>query len=233
MGLLGLFGSNAHRVDGGPEQGSAGARPARSSAATRWLVFGLAAIALLFVAGRVGAGLNALATPGGSAVQTSGTATTGSAGGAGSGDTGYTAAGTQAAAAGRSYEQALASELERLLSSIQGAGQVKVSVSLAKGPAYVFGHNTTNDTRTTEERDSDGATRTVQEATTSQQPVILRDGSQGERPLIAEEERPQVAGILVLAEGAGDSWVRLNLVRAVQALYPLPTHRITVLTMGR
>jgi stage III sporulation protein AG len=206
-------------------------------------VFGLAAIALLWVAGRVGMGLTALATP---ERALSPTASTGASGTGSSSTTtahgvlssggvsgGAYASGTGDAGGGRAYEQAIAADLERLLSSIQGAGQVRVSVSLAKGPAYVFGHNTTNDTRTTEERDSDGATRTVQEVTASQQPVILRDGSQGEHPLIAEEQRPEVSGVLVLAQGAGDSRVRLNLVRAVQALYPLPTHRITVLTTGR
>jgi|GEM_PF-186417 len=230
MGLSGIFNALAHRVDGGGEHAQAN----RTRGPSRWLVYGIAAVVLLYVLGRatmlVGLGNAGTGTgqPGGS--QATGAPNAGTAGTATAAAAGQAATG---AGTPRYYETLLAAELEALLGRVQGAGRVAVSVSLVRGPSYVFGHNTTSDTRETEERDSSGSTRTVREATTSQQPVILRDNGTGERPLITEEERPGVAGVVILAEGAADSTVRLNLVRAVQALFELPAHRITVLPMGR
>jgi stage III sporulation protein AG len=247
MGLLGMFVGKPHTVDQGQGGGRRHDRGQRDSdrrqggdrvagaAPSRWLVYGFAALALMWVLGRVSYGLVSLGTQGTGAVPASGP------GGLSLGTQTAAAPGTVAAAAGaagtpsgpRYYEQALAAELESLLSRVKGAGRVAVSLTLSSGPSYVFGNNTTSDTRETEERDSSGSTRTVREVTTSQQPVVLRDSATGERPLVSEESRPGVSGILVLSEGAASPEVRLNLVRAVQALFELPAHRITVLPMGR
>jgi stage III sporulation protein AG len=142
-------------------------------------------------------------------------------------------AGSQDGASGREYEAAISRELEGVLSQIKGAGRVRVSVSLERGPVYVYGTNTSTDSRTTDEKDASGGTRTVVETTSTRQAVVLRDERYGERPLVTEEQRPTVAGILVLAEGAGASRVRLDIMRAVQALFPIAAHKITVLPMGR
>ena len=235
MWLGGLLGKKTHNDEA---KGAERVGPARGPA-SRWLIYGLAGLCLLWVLGRVSLSLAGLGTggsipPEGGSGAAGGVPALASDGvGAGPAAGGITGAAGGGESAFRGYELALAAELEALLSQVRGAGQVRVSVSVDRGPAYIFGYNTTNDTRTTEERDSTGGTRLAQEVTTSQQPVILRDNAQGERPLIAEEARPEVTGVLVLATGAEDSWVRLDLVRAVQALFPLSSHRITVLPRGR
>jgi stage III sporulation protein AG len=217
----------AHKVDQGPGPEDRAGPHGRQT--VRWLLVGLSALLLLLVTRQLrpwtaptpGSGQegDALGRTAALAATTAGS--------------GAPAAPTVAGADGRAYERALAAELEGLLSQIEGAGRVRISVSFARGPSYVFGHNTTSDTRSTEERDASGVLRTVSESATTAQPVIMQDGQQGERALVTEEQRPTVAGVLILAEGARDSLVRLQLVRAIQALFMLPAHRITVLPMGR
>lgn len=197
----------------------------------RWLVYGVAAVILLWAMGYVWKGVSA-SDPPFSGSPPSSVAGDGAARW-GPGGTPSPAPAEEDTGNARQYERALARELEGLLCEVQGAGRVRVVLTLARGPVYVFGTNTSEDTRTTQEQDGDGMTRTVTEVSTTREPVIVSDGSQAERPLVMEEERPEVSGVVVLAEGAGDSRVRLDLVRAVQALFPLPTHRITVLPMGR
>ena len=45
---------------------------------------------------------------------------------------------------------------------------------------------------------------------------------------MVKEKAPQVAGVLVVAEGAADESVRLKIYEAVKALYGMPSHRIKV-----
>lgn len=218
MGLFRMFGGPPH-TNGLEVPGARTRERAAAGAPPRWLGYGLVAVALLWVLGTVGFWSSGSGRPGSTAAQGTPVGAAAPSPGAGSGP--------------RQYEQALAAELESLLSRVQGAGRVAVSLTLASGPGQVLGYNTTSDTRETEERDPGGSTRMVREATTSQQPVVLRDGTAGERALVREETRPEVTGVLVLSEGAGSAEVRLHLVRAVQALFRLPAHRITVLPMGR
>ncbi|MDP2871713.1 MAG: hypothetical protein Q8P31_04165 [Bacillota bacterium] len=232
MAWNGMIEQLAHSFETGSAPGRGpNAAGRHTQRAARWLVWGVFALVLLWAAGGLWQGLTgwrAPLAPANAAVA----AGTSLASGSGDGSLTASAAGTGGTSS-REYEQALARELESLLSEIQGAGRVRVSVSLEHGPIYVFGHNTTSDSRTTDEKDASGGVRTVVETTSTRQPVILRDDSYGERALVAEEQRPAVSGILVLAEGAGASRVRLDMVRAVQALFPLPAHKITVLPMGR
>jgi len=211
----------------GPTPGPPSGPNARN--AGRWLVYGTAALILLWAMGYVWQGVAGL----GSAGQPAGTASSAGGDAAAAGLSPASLAQGDAAGGAREYEQALASELESVLSEVRGAGRVRIALSLERGPVYVLGNNTSEDSRTTEEKDASGGVRTVTEVSTTREPVIVRDDKQAERALVTEEERPTVSGVLVLAEGADDSKVRLNLVRAVQALFPLPTHRITVLPMGR
>lgn len=235
MGWRGMIGEVAHSLDTGSAagrdgRGRGGASGQHTLRTARWLAWGIAAVVLLWAVNGLWQGLTALRAP--AAPASAGAAGTAGSTGAGAGAaTGSAGAGE--GYAGREYEQALARELESVLSRIEGAGRVRVSLFLDRGPVYVVGVNTSSDSRTTDEKDASGGVRTVVETTSTRQAVILRDERYGERPLVTEEQRPTVAGILVLAEGAGASRVRLDIVRAIQALFPLPVHKITVLPMGR
>jgi stage III sporulation protein AG len=232
---LGIINILAHTFEKG--SGSKSGLPPGPNArnAGRWLVYGVAALVLLWALGSVWQGVSGLtsAAAGSSGPASGGTGFTGAAASGAGGASGQSGAGASTGENPRQYEQALAQELESMLSEVQGAGRVRVSVSLLRGPVYVFGTNTSEDTRQTEERESSGTLRTVTEVSTTREPVIVRNEAQAEQPIVSEEERPTISGVLILAEGASSSRVRLDLVRAVQALFPLPTHRITVLPMGR
>jgi stage III sporulation protein AG len=46
------------------------------------------------------------------------------------------------------------------------------------------------------------------------------------------EERPTVAGVLIIAEGAQDPNIRENIHNAVKTLLDIPTQKISVQPMG-
>ncbi len=126
-------------------------------------------------------------------------------------------------------EKTLSSQLEEILGQIEGAGRVKVMVSLATGPLKEFEKNRQTDERQTEEQDASGGTRLVSEYSESGEVVFYRvsDGRE-ERPVIQQVIKPEIEGVLVVASGADDSRVKLVLLRAVKTLLRIDSHQIEI-----
>lgn len=132
------------------------------------------------------------------------------------------------AAVARSYEEALEGKLANLLSQVKGAGAVAVSITLDSGSSQEFAKNLTKENRVIQERDNGGGLRTTTETKENEQVLLSRENGV-DRPVMVREIKPAVKGVLVIAEGAGDSAVKANLTRAVEAGLGVPAYRITVL----
>ncbi len=127
-------------------------------------------------------------------------------------------------------EQATERRLEEVLGEIQGAGKVSVTLFLAAGPQYNYANNTNTSNRTVEEQDQGGGARVTTEINEDSQMVMSRAaGSNGDRPVVIKEIKPDVRGVLVVAEGASDPFVRATLTKAVQTLMGIPAHQVNVL----
>jgi len=126
------------------------------------------------------------------------------------------------------YQKSLQTDLERILSQVAGAGRVSVNVTLDGGPSYLYGENETVTEKKTDEKDRNGGTRLIDEVSRVVQMVILHQGSGGDKPVVVQVKRPQVTGVLVVADGAADSRVRARLIEAVSTLLDLPTYRVVV-----
>ena len=96
-----------------------------------------------------------------------------------------------------------AQRLEELLSCVAGAGKVMVHIYYEDAGELVPIY------------DQDGDV------------VVLSRGE--ERIGALKEKTPRVAGVLIVAEGAGDSRVRAELITSVRALYATTPERICVL----
>jgi len=146
---------------------------------------------------------------------------------------GGTAAAAPAAGSGGNElatdEDAIARRLEGILARVQGVGQVRVQVTLAAGPSRVVQVDPKKTTRTTQEKDTNGGTRQISEADESSQMVLVHGNSAGaDAPVVLQVNRPAVAGVLVVAEGAGDPNVRAELARAVSVALGIPLNHIQV-----
>lgn len=124
-------------------------------------------------------------------------------------------------------EEWTASHLEGVLCRIAGAGEVTVSITYRSGPRQDVLQDVTRTARRTEEKDPGGTVRVTQEEQEEVQAVMARPEGQ-DRPVISRQEAPEIAGVLVVASGAGDPAVREMLARAVQTLLGLPPHRVQV-----
>ena len=114
-------------------------------------------------------------------------------------------------------------KLSALLSLIEGAGEVRVMLTLRSGGEWVYAD---------EKKLSTDQNRDARRTESQTQYVILRDSAGGERLVPVRQASPQYRGALVVSRGAGNATVRLALVEAVKAVTGLPSERITVVKMG-
>lgn len=112
--------------------------------------------------------------------------------------------------------------LEQILSQIEGAGAVRVMLTLQAGPQ----------TNYLADQDMQRTTEGEKIAESSEsKTVILSRGSSYNEAAIVKTEYPSFRGALVVSQGGDDASVRLRLVEAVSALLGLGTDKITVVKM--
>lgn len=127
------------------------------------------------------------------------------------------------------YEEQLEIRLVSILKKLEGAGRVEVMITTSASKEKVLAEETTHNTADTKEQDATGGTRTSQKEDT-QNKIIL---GQGNVPIVIKETRPQVEGVLVLAEGADDTNIKNAIIQSVSSLLSVPVHKISVFKMGK
>lgn len=121
-------------------------------------------------------------------------------------------------------------KLSKKLSTIRGAGKVEVMITYISGKEVVTAMNTVETNVTTEEEDSGGGVRKVAQNDVNSQAVIM-SGSDGTKPLVIKEVEPEIKGVIVIAEGAYDINVKLELLRAVQTALGVSSNKVEVFVM--
>lgn len=123
--------------------------------------------------------------------------------------------------------------LKEILEKVSGAGEVQVRVSLVASPLKEFAINSRISRHSVEERDQGGSTRMTTDVNEDAQLVMARGNQmQGlETPVVVRETRPEVQGVIVVAQGGGNPVVRARITQAVETLWGLAPHQVQVLPM--
>lgn len=125
------------------------------------------------------------------------------------------------------YGQEIERELEAILGLMDGVGSVKVMVTWEQGPEQVLAYNQTMEERTTAA--AQGSQDPVVDRREERQAVIVRDADgRRELPVLLTERHPGAKGVVVVADGARDSRVKLAIQRAVAAALGIAPYRIHV-----
>lgn len=126
----------------------------------------------------------------------------------------------------REYAEDLEKRLADIISSIEGAGQVKVMVTMETGEQYVYAR--------TEKTDNDYTQRSQQDITEKQayQSDYIIVEANGEKQALTETTiQPQIKGVAVVCDGGDNIKVVKNITEMVSAVTNVPTNRICVIKM--
>lgn len=116
-----------------------------------------------------------------------------------------------------SQETDLESRMEELLCQIEGAGNVRVLLTLKNGVENQYQEDLERSER---DGESEYQSKTV---------FVSKNGD--DAPVVVKSVYPVYKGAVVVCEGADSATVRLNIIRAVASLTGLGSDKITVVKM--
>lgn len=128
------------------------------------------------------------------------------------------------------YASQLELELKNILSKIHGAGNVDVLVTLDSDEEVVAAMDTVQSETTTNEKDSNGGTRTTIQSETNNKIVTSQTTSGENQPMILKKVMPEIRGVVVVADGAKDSNVQYELMTSVETALGIPAYKVKVVS---
>lgn len=114
------------------------------------------------------------------------------------------------------------SELAKILSEIDGAGQVRVMLTLRSSKTTQYQVNEESSTL------NDGTKISASKRTET---VMMSGGSSYNEPVVVRQIYPAYQGALIVSQGGDNPAVRFQLANAVAALLGIGTDQITVVKM--
>ena len=114
-------------------------------------------------------------------------------------------------------------EMEEILGTIQGVGQLRLMLTVDAGAQRELAGDTS--------LSYSGPTTAPEEYSRSAQTVVVSGGGE-EAVVVTREIYPQFRGALVVCQGADDPAVRLAVIEAVSALTGLGSDRVCVIRGG-
>lgn len=117
----------------------------------------------------------------------------------------------------------LEERLKFILSNINGVGDVDVLITYNETKEIIPVYNKTDKKSVTNETDSEGGIRTIEETDTSEEIIYQND-----EIIVQKTISPKIEGAIITATGANNANVKANIIQAVEAATGLATHKIQV-----
>ncbi len=124
----------------------------------------------------------------------------------------------------------LESRLEGILSRIEGAGKVDVMITYESTPEKVPALSVDKQISSTTDIGENGNSTTNIENTQSN--VVTINGGSGSDALVLKENTPVIMGVIVIAQGADNIAVKLDLLNAVETVLNVSPDRVDVYKMN-
>ena len=127
------------------------------------------------------------------------------------------------------YEEYLEEKTAKILSQVEGVGEVTVMITLESGGQKIIEKDQSSSGQTTEETDSEGGTRSVEDRSSDKTSIYVQDSDGSSTPYVSKELSPEIAGVVVIADGGDDAVAAQDITEAVQALFGVEAHKIKIM----
>ena len=128
------------------------------------------------------------------------------------------------------YSFWLEQRLTEALREVAGVGEVRVMITLKSSRELVVDREEVISHSSTKESDSQGGSRVISQMEMGESVVYSSEGAVSE-PYVVKTLMPEIEGVLVVAEGAGNSAVNRTITVIVQALFDVEPHKVSVVRM--
>lgn len=129
------------------------------------------------------------------------------------------------------YADYLENKLEQVISEMEGAGKVKVTVTISASREKVVEKDMPTVKNDTLENDSEGGTRSISGMDCKEETVYTKESDGSESPYVVKTIEPVVEGVAVVAQGADRPGVSKNITDMIVALFDVEPHKIKVVKM--
>lgn len=128
----------------------------------------------------------------------------------------------------KNYEKEYENQLKDALDNIAGVDDATVLVNVDASSMKILEKNRTSQDQSTDETDKEGGKRNVEDQSSEEQTVIVKSGDK-ESPIVLQEKKPEIRGVLVVAKGANNVQIKQTIIEAVTRALGVPSHRVAVL----
>lgn len=130
---------------------------------------------------------------------------------------------------GKTESRQLAQEIETLLCDISGVKEATVVITYEDSGQQEVEKDETSQLDQTKEADGQGGDRTVEGEQKQESTVYVEDAEGNRYPFVKQETYGKVRGVAVVVKGSYDESIREKIVRTLEVLLDVPTHKIQVI----
>lgn len=124
----------------------------------------------------------------------------------------------------------LEKHLQEILSQVEGIGQTEVMITVKSDGKSIVEKDTEQTKREEENGEGESVVRSKEDSS-NESTIYQKDAKGNETPYVSEKMKPEIEGVLVIAQGAGDSVKAAEITEAVMALFGVEAHKIKVMKM--
>lgn len=128
------------------------------------------------------------------------------------------------------YAREKEKETKEILEKVEGVGKVKVMITLSASEKRIALEDSDTTDSETKETDKSGGQREIENIQSKRETVLVKKDGE-DTPYVVQISSPEVAGVVVVAQGAGSSQIQAEIIDAIQALFSLEAHKIRVMKM--
>lgn len=129
------------------------------------------------------------------------------------------------------YVDSLERSLEDILSTMEGAGKVRVMIVLASSGEAVVEKDSSLTVDSSTQVESEGGSHNTAATAETKETVYATGGSGISSPYVKQVIYPRIQGVIVSAQGGGSQTINKNIIEAIQALFGIDNHKIKVIKM--
>ena len=140
-----------------------------------------------------------------------------------------TAVSSQPQPTAQNYEKSLETELQDLVTGIQGVGKARVYVTLEQTAQTVYATEEKTSGQTTQDKSDGTTTRNETDNNNETSYILVKNSDGSEKALPVTEIQPVVKGVVVVCDGGDSPQVQQNIIDAVTTALHITSVRVCVI----